>query len=143
MADMSPRARVLAALNFHDTDRIPIDFGSTIVTTIYYTAYDDLKRELGLDHETVMVAKLKRLAVPDAAILRRFDVDTRYLALGVYEGDQKELDEHSYLDEWGTTWKQAEDGHFLFVDGPFFNIKKPTAEDLGRCNWPDPDNPGH
>ena len=143
MAGMSPRERVLAALNFHDTDRVPIDFGSTIVSTIYYTAYDDLKQQLGMDHETVMLAKLKRLAVPDSSILRRFKVDTRYLALGVYEGDQKELDDHSYLDEWGTTWKQAEDGHFLFVDGPFYNIKKPKPEDLSRCNWPDPDNPGY
>jgi uroporphyrinogen decarboxylase len=143
MAGMSPRERVLAALNFHDTDRVPIDFGSSIVTTIYYTAYDDLKRALGLDHETVMLAKLKRLAVPDISILERFNVDTRYLALGVYDGDQRELDDHSYLDEWGTTWKQAEDGHFLFVDGPFFGIKKPTAADLDRCNWPDPDNPGY
>ncbi|MBT4425261.1 MAG: hypothetical protein HOA58_16850 [Rhodospirillaceae bacterium] len=143
MAAMASRERVLAALNFQETDRIPIDFGSTIVTTIYYTAYDDLKRELGLDHETVMLAKLKRLAVPDSAILKRFDVDTRYLALGVYEGDQKELDDHSYIDEWGTTWKQAEDGHFLFVDGPFFGMKKPKHEDLSLCNWPDPDNPGY
>lgn len=143
MAAMSSRERVLAALNFQETDRIPIDFGSTIVTTIYYTAYDDLKHELGLDHETVMLAKLKRLAVPDPAILDRFHVDTRFLQLGVYDGDQKELDAHSYLDEWGTTWKQAEDGHFLFVDGPFFNLKKPTAADLSRCNWPDPDNPGY
>lgn len=103
MTAMGSRERILAALNFQETDRIPIDFGSTIVTTIYYTAYDDLKRELGLDHETVMLAKLKRLAAPDPAILKRFEGDARYLALGVYEGDQKELDDHSYVDEWGTT----------------------------------------
>jgi len=39
-----------------------------------------------------------------------------------------------HRDEWGTIWKQAEDGHFLFVDGPFFGIKKPTAADLDRTN---------
>lgn len=143
MASMTHRERVLAALNHQETDRIPIDFGSTIVSTIYYTAYDRLKELLGIEHETVMLARIKRLAVPDEAILQRFDIDTRYLPLGVYEGAQKEVDEHTYLDEWGTTWKQAEDGHFLFADGPFFNIKKPGLADLDRCNWPDPDNPGY
>jgi uroporphyrinogen decarboxylase len=143
MQAMTHRERVLAALNHQPTDRVPIDFGSSIVTTVYYTAYDRLKDLLGLEHETVMLAKTKRLAVPDESMLQHFDVDTRYLPLGKYEGNQSEPDERTYIDEWGTTWKQADDGHFLFVDGPLFNIKKPQLADLDRVTWPDPDNPGY
>ena len=143
VASTTSRERVLAALNHEETERIPIDLGGTIVTTVYYTAYDRLKELLGLEHETVMLARIKRLAIPDDSILQRFDVDTRYLPFGKYEGKQSEPDEHTYIDEWGTTWKQAEDGHFLFVDGPFFNIKKPPLDLLDAYEWPDPDNPGY
>jgi len=143
MASMTSRERVLAALNHEETERIPIDLGGTIVTTVYYTAYDRLKELLGLEHETVMLARIKRLAIIDESILQRFEVDTRYLPLGKYEGNQSEPDDHTYIDEWGTTWKQAEGGHFLFIDGPFFNIKKPPMDLLDAYEWPDPNNPGY
>ena len=57
--------------------------------------------------------------------------------------DQHEIDEDTYFDEWGTTWKKAQDGHYLYVDGPFFDQKKPDLEALENGDWPDPDNPGY
>jgi uroporphyrinogen decarboxylase len=143
MASMTHRERVLAALNHQETDRVPIDFGGTFTTTIYFTGYERLKELLGLSHETVMVSKTRKLAVPHRSILERFDVDTRYLALGAYEGDQRDIDADTYLDEWGTTWRKADDGHYLYVDGPFFNMKKPGPPILENYPWPDPDNPGY
>ena len=90
-----------------------------------------------------MVSKVRRLAVIDEEVQERFDVDTRYLPLGAYEGDQKEIDDDTYLDEWGTTWHKAGDGHYLYVDGPFFGIKRPEVSALDDIDWPDPDNPGY
>ena len=143
MASMTHRERVLRALGHEETDRVPIDFGGTFATTIYYAAYDRLKAHLGVQHETTIYSKTRRLAVPHESVLRRFDVDTRMLALGTYEGDQREADEDTYLDEWGTTWRKAEDGHYLYVDGPFFGLKKPDPALLDDFGWPDPDNPGY
>ncbi len=143
MTTITGKDRVLAALDHQQADRIPIDFGGTYATTIYYTAYERLKKILNLDHETVILSKIRRLAIPDESILDRFDVDTRYLALGVYEGDQKDLDQDTYLDEWGTTWRTTGDGHYLYVDGPFFGTKRPHIEELDNHDWPDPDNPGY
>lgn len=143
MPEMSHRERVLAALEHRETDRVPIDFGGTYTTAIYYAAYDRLKAHLGIEHETVVYSKTRRLAVPHESVLRRFDVDTRMLALGPYEGDQKEIDEDTYLDEWGTTWRKAEDGHYLYVDGPFFSVRRPDPEALEGFPWPDPENPGY
>jgi uroporphyrinogen decarboxylase len=143
MAGMTHRERVLAALDHRQTDRVPIDFGGTYTTTIYYAAYERLKEHLNEQHDTVILSKIRRLAIPDETILRRFDVDTRFLGLGVYEGDQKEIDENTYLDEWGTTWRKAEDGHYLYVDGPFFNEKHPDPAEIDQWKWPDPDNPGY
>jgi uroporphyrinogen decarboxylase len=143
MKSMTHRERVLAALNRQPTDRVPIDFGGTFTTTVYHAAYERLKRYLGLEHETAIFSKTRRLAIPHESVLERFDVDTRFLGLGAYEGDQRELDEDNYLDEWGTTWRKAEDGHYLNVDGPFFGQRKPDVADLDAGDWPDPDNPGY
>ena len=140
---MTHRDRVLAALDHQETDRVPIDFGGTYTTTIYYAAYDRLKRHLGVDQPTAVYSKIRRLAVPHESILQRFDVDTRMLALGTYEGDQRETGRDTYLDEWGTTWRKAEDGHYLYVDGPFFGLKRPDPALLDDFDWPDPDNPGY
>ena len=86
------RERVLAALAHKETDRVPIDFGGTYTTTIYHAAYDRLKKHLGLDHATHIYSKTRRLAIPHESVLRRFDVDTRFLGLGAYEGEQREID---------------------------------------------------
>ena len=138
------RQRVLDALNHIETDRVPIDFGGTYTTTIFYAAYDRLKAELGVnEEETSIYSKTRRLAIPGEDVLQRFDVDTRFLGLGPYLGDQREIDEDTYLDEWGTTWKKAGDGHYLYVDGPFFDQKKPELTGLDDGHWPDPANPGY
>jgi len=45
---MNSRERVLAVLNHKKPDRVPIDFGSTVFTTITATAYERLKRYLNM-----------------------------------------------------------------------------------------------
>jgi uroporphyrinogen decarboxylase len=143
MTSLGHRERVLRALNRKETDRVPIDFGGTYTTTIYHAAYDRLKNHLDLDHETKIYSKTRRLAIPHESVLRRFGVDTRFLGLGPYEGDQREIDADTYFDEWGTTWKKAQDGHYLYVDGPFFGHKKIPPEVVAAGAWPDPDNLGY
>ena len=43
---MNSRERALAALNHQEPDKVPIDLGSTIVTSITRTAYDALRAYL-------------------------------------------------------------------------------------------------
>ena len=50
---MNPRQRVQTALNHQEPDRIPIDLGGTIVSSITKTAYLDLKRYLGMPLEEI------------------------------------------------------------------------------------------
>lgn len=45
---MNHRQRVLAALRHEEPDRVPIDFGGTVDSTIMATAYQPLREELGL-----------------------------------------------------------------------------------------------
>ncbi len=131
------RDRTMAALNREEADRIAIDFAGTMCTTITLPAYERLKEYLGLEHETVVMSKTSRLALPDASILERFDVDTRSLCYGL---EVQDIDQHTALDDWGTTWQQAPDGQFMPVNGPFYD-KEPDMKDLESWGWPDPDDP--
>ncbi len=128
------RDRVLAALNREEADRVAIDLAGTLATTITLPAYENLKRYLGLEHETVVSSRTHRLADPDDAVLARFDVDTRYLGFGV---EEKESDENRVIDEWGVTWVQTPDHHYMPEDGPFFE-KPPDIADLDSHDWFDP-----
>ena len=54
------------------------------------------------------------MVLPAKSILKRFDVDTRPLKLGDYDGGKtKVLSTHKMLDHWGTTWSKEAGGHYL------------------------------
>ncbi|MFB0508551.1 MAG: uroporphyrinogen decarboxylase family protein [Thermodesulfobacteriota bacterium] len=142
MSSMSHRERVLTTLNLQEPDRVPLDFGSSIATTIIMPAYESLKKYLGLEHETQIMMSRSRTVIPDKTILERFDIDTYPLVLGEYRGGAaKEIDHDILVDFWGTTWKRTPDGHFINVKGPFQN-RQPRIELLETYEWPDPGNPG-
>ena len=138
---MTHRERVLAALNLKEPDRVPVDFGSTIATTIIQPAYEKLQDFLGIRHEIQFMAKRGRTMIPDERVLQRFDIDTRPILLGDFKGGaSREIDSETLIDVWGTTWKRAPDGHFINADGPFQKVE-PTLEVLERFSWPDPNTP--
>ncbi len=128
------RDRLLAALNREEADRVAIDFAGTLCSTITLPGYERLKEHLGLEHETAVMSKTNRLADADPSVLERFDVDARFLAFGVASED---IDEHSVRDEWGITWRQSPNQHYMPVDGPFEG-KPPDIADLEGYAWFDP-----
>ena len=48
---MTPRERLVASFEHREPDRVPIDLGSTPVTSITKTAYLALRQHLGLPSE--------------------------------------------------------------------------------------------
>jgi uroporphyrinogen decarboxylase len=142
METLSHRERLLLALNLDEPDRVPLDLGSSIASTIVVPAYDNLKTYLGLAHDTRFMTKRARTAMPNETILQRFDIDTRPLMLSEYRGGRvKEIDANTIMDAWGVIWKKAPDGHFINAEGPF-QKEDPRLEGLETFDWPDPDNPG-
>ncbi len=141
----TPRDRVLAAINHEEPDRVPIDFGGTTASSIVLDAYENLKAHLHLEHETKVMSALSRLALPDESLLKLFEVDTRAIIAGPYEGGHvKWVDDTTFIDEFGVTYKcttGTDDKHFLFKDGPFCGGKL-TKDRIDAFDWPDPDNPG-
>ncbi|MEM1736743.1 MAG: uroporphyrinogen decarboxylase family protein [Ignisphaera sp.] len=73
---ITSRERVLIALKHEEPDRIPIDFGSTHVSTINPLSYRDLRKYLGLVEKPARVKDVvAQLTEVDADILQIFHID--------------------------------------------------------------------
>ncbi len=80
---MTPRQRVLAALNHKQPDRVPIDFGGHRSSGIAAIAYRRLRKALGLPERPVRVYDpVQQLAIIDEDVLERFGVDAIELGRG-------------------------------------------------------------
>jgi uroporphyrinogen decarboxylase len=86
---MTPRERVLAALNHRQPDRVPIDFGGHRSSGIAAIAYRRLREALNLEEKPIRVYDpIQQLAVIDEDVLDRFGVDTIELGRGFAHGDE-------------------------------------------------------
>ncbi len=146
MPALSHRERVIKALNHEEPDRVPMDLGGTGVTTINVKAYTRLVQFLGLeeDLETLVVSRRSMTVVPSEQVLQLLDVDARGLAPGGPDlRPEEDIDEHTFIDEWGVLWKRPEGGHFINTRGPFQQLDDPTVAVLEQYHrWPDPRDPG-
>jgi uroporphyrinogen decarboxylase len=140
---MKPRERVLLALNHKEPDRIPIDLGATIVSSITKRSYTDLKNYLGMPLEEInMLDYIQQLPYVDEALMERFGVDFRMVQLPAATAPGlvifEEGDYYAFIDRWGAKLHMPKDGglYFDWVDFPFTET---TMEALERYRWPRPD----
>jgi len=142
---MTPRERILAALNHQESDRVPIDLGSSIVTSCTKAAYEPLREHLGLpDEEVVVYDEIQQLPYIGEDVLQRFGVDTRMVQLPPAHVKGVEIiDDGEYwamYDRWGARMQMPKDKP-LYYDWVEFPIKEPTLEALEAYRWPEPDSP--
>ncbi len=142
---MKARERVIRALDHREPDRVPIDLGATIVSSIVKKSYVDLKDYLGTPvGEIKMLDHIQQLPYVDEALLERFDVDFRLVqlpaatapGLSVFE----EGEYYAFIDRWGSKLHMPKQGG-LYFDWIDFPIKEPTMEALDHYTWPRPDPP--
>jgi uroporphyrinogen decarboxylase len=89
MTSMTPRQRVLTAIDHRQPDRVQIDFGGHRSSGISAIAYRHLRAALGLEPKPIRVYDpIQQLAVIDEDVLDRFGVDTIELGRG-YALDDK------------------------------------------------------
>ncbi len=144
MAEMTPRERVLAALNHQEPDRVPLDIGSGSSTGIVVEGYEKLKRHLGVSGETRILNKIFRVARLDESVMQRLGSDCRPLGLRPpLRWQPPPAEPGTFTDVWGVTWRQAQYG-----DGCYYwelarsPLAEASVEDLERYPWPDPLDPG-
>jgi uroporphyrinogen decarboxylase len=140
---LNARERVLLALDHQEPDRIPIDLGATIVSSIARTSYVELKRHLELPVEDIrMLDYVQQLPYVDERLLQRFDIDFRLVQLPAATAPRvdtfEEGDYYAFVDRWGSKLHMPKDGG-LYFDWVEFPIRAPTAQALDGYIWPRPD----
>ena len=142
MQKFTPRERILNAFSHVESDRVPIDFGSTGNTSITRDAYENLKRFLKIDMPAGLMNKNLDTAIIDEIILEKFSVDTRGIFISPSDSWQNiDISANRYIDEWGVTYHKPD--HYPFYDA----VKHPLAGEISSgilkdYPWPDPHNRG-
>ena len=72
---MNSRERVLAAVNFEQSDRVPVDLGGSPASGINAAIYDKLKRRMGFSTPTKVMYSLALLAEVEIEVLDRLHAD--------------------------------------------------------------------
>jgi uroporphyrinogen decarboxylase len=139
---MTHRERLNAALNHEETDRVPMDLGSTRVTSITVPAYERLKRHFGVEEDNIITDKMQQTVRVNEKILTALDIDTRLVLPSPPDlSRDATLPDGSWRDEWGVVRRKPLDGYYYdLLESPLAG--EPTREDLEEYPWPDPDDPG-
>lgn len=153
---MTSRERVLQSLDHKEPDKVPIDCGGTICSTITRTAHNKVKHLLNIDTPDEPVTHpVLDTVVPCQDLLERWQIDFRPVRMrppGVIDDSSSDTQGfaatsaavvlqpwgHEFSDEFGTVWRKAEFDYapvkYAFAD---FDI-----DDLKNFSWPDPYDPG-
>lgn len=133
---MNSRERVIKALNFEETDRVPVDWGMITVSGIHEVAYRNLIKYLDINDSIKITDPVQRLALPCEDILDMFNVDTRVIWANPPSHWQYEEDENgNFYDEFGVYFQRS--GYYCdFRKYPLADAQ--TIEDLKKFKMPDP-----
>lgn len=131
---MTPRERVLAALDHREPDRVPLDLGGG-ESTLNIDVYRALLRDLQLSEEILCLDH--GIACPSEPVLRRFQIDTRYIYPTLTKINPNPPAEQT--DVWHVKRKLIGYYYEITPDGhPLANLRDP--EELRDYHWPAPED---
>jgi len=138
----TPRERVSAALAHRESDRVPIDIGGTLATSITSGAYGPLRAHLGLapaDPDAIF-EQTQQLPYLGDDILARLGADTRAVAMPPELAFRPELrDDGAYrawTDAWGATLRMPKRGG-LYYDWVGHPLREVSDAAIDAYRWPE------
>lgn len=150
MAEMTPRERVQTTLSHREPDKIPIDLGGVVTTSISRIGNESLKAYMGITASNEIVSQpALDVVVPCEQILTCFEVDVRAVRMRPPSDagadrqswfaakDGQGIKGDHFFDEFGNRWQLAEFDYS--PAGPA--LANATLADLDTCVWPDPHDP--
>ncbi len=137
---MTPRERVMCALNHEEPDRVPIFFGTSSPTTMLAPAYENLKAYLGIKHPPRLFSKAFQYAELDDDVMERMGCDGRPLSPKAGPLMQRrEISETKFIDDWGITWEQKPGS--IYYEMMTHPLHEASVEALEKFPWPDMKHP--
>jgi uroporphyrinogen decarboxylase len=138
-AHMTHRARVIAALNHREPDRVPLDFGTGTSSTTVPEAHERLSRFLNLAGPTRLMPSALRLSFVDERILRYLDIDTRPVMMR--PGSRPARAGHepgAFYDDFGVKWRVVSNPSGSYAEMVEHPLAQAAIEDLDSYPyWPD------
>ena len=144
---MTPRERVLKAINHEIPDRVPIDLGG-FQTGIHVRAYAELLTSHGIEDDITILDPVQQLAVPCEEVLERFRVDTRYVGAHGPDSFEGKIEQnvregklwHDLRDEFGVVWSMPDDQK-LYMDISHHPLADASIEDIADYPFPNGGDP--
>jgi uroporphyrinogen decarboxylase len=136
--EMTPRARVLAAIEHKEPDRVPVALGGGpygIVDEVYFELLD----LFNLGDPVEPFRKGHNISYIDDRVFEKFGVDTRYVWPGDSPSSPKAAtdDPDIFLDGYGQPWKRALP-YYYPVEGI---LAGKDVDDIDKLvQWPDADD---
>jgi len=142
---MNSRERVVTALNHEEPDRLPIDLGGTVVTSIAISTYAALRDHLKLSKAPIRTLEpAQQIAVVDDDVLDLLGADViPVFANPPSSGPLQFVDEpdgsSSFKDDFGATLRRPKGG--FYYDWQEFPLSEPSIEAMLKMPWPDAADP--
>lgn len=130
---MNSRERIKRAFNHQETDRPPMDFGATIVTSITRSAYIKLMKYLNINYdeqEIQIIDYTMGTVLPDEKLLKKLNVDFRRIGLI----PDQEIINNRFTNAFGTEFKKAEP--YDYFDMVNFPLKELDLEQIRKYPRP-------
>ena len=145
---MNSRERIFKALNHEEPDRVPFDLAGSIWTGITNTAYQNLRKHMGLEAtEAEGSDVIQQIVIPSEEILNELQVDTRGIFpltshnWDVYSKLKDYGDYREYLDEWSFVHHFPKNGYwFSLVKSPLDEVDFEQKKIVENFPWPDAGN---
>ena len=142
---MTPRERVLAAINHQEPDRVPIMLGVSNATGIKMKTYREIKKLAGIEAEDHYIYDWPELgtALIDEATMVRLHSDVRgVLDLEpdwVLERNRNREPGSDYINSWGSGAKLIGDDEWYPMVEPLADVT--TVQEIEDYPWPDMSDP--
>jgi uroporphyrinogen decarboxylase len=142
---MTPRERVLAALDHEEPDRVPIVIGVSNATGIKARPYRRLAALVGLEPGERFIYDWPELgtALPTEAILRRLGTDVRPVfdafPAATLRRNRERPPHDAFIDDWGSGQVEVGEGGWFPAIHPMREAERLDA--IEAYPWPDMDDP--
>lgn len=143
---MTPRERVLSAINHEEPDRVPIVIGVSNATGIKMKTYQGIKELVGIDAPDNYIYKWPELGTAeiDEATMQRLHSDVRGVRdihpLETLKRNQEREPHSPFIDSWGSGQKEIEPG--VWYPGVHPLSEATAIEEIEAYpGWPDMSDP--
>jgi len=133
----------MTAVSLKEPDRVPMDLGSHVNSSIHIVAYEALKRHLGIQIDSLppLVSKMMLDVRVDEPVLQALHIDTRGVFAGLPEqGNPDDLKGGEWIDEWGVKRVMPPGAHYYDMVLPAPLGGDITVADIAHYPWPQPKN---